>query len=113
MAFDDDSRLVIEEGLPATAAPSRPPSSSAGKRINTSAVGAPIPTPPRERRRGKPDGYGTVSCVQTFSNGLVVTATSEGTVSQERTGSGVGHSTIKMCCRWNRDIKAWVIKANT
>ncbi|CAM9458926.1 unnamed protein product [Laminaria digitata] len=88
MAFDDDSRIVVQEGEPAPLPP--PPlqaSSGGGKKGKTIVVHAkPIGK--------KPDGYGTVSCVQTFPTGLVVTTGSDGTVGMQfvpnSKGAGAG-----------------------
>lgn len=95
MGFDDNSRLVIAEGIPA--AESSPV--SAGKRTSksTAASSATNSRPKsgrssaRKRPHGKPDGFGTVSCAHTFPTGLVVTTGSSGTVS-ERGGENKGNS---------------------
>lgn len=73
MAFDDDSRIVVQEGEPAPPPPPRLSASSGGKKGK----------PQVQKKPGgkKPDGFGTVSCVQTFPTGLVVTTGSDGTVS--------------------------------
>ena len=73
MAFDDDSRIVVQEGEPAPPAPPPLSASAGGKKGKTNVQTKPVAK--------KPDGFGTVSCVQTFPTGLVVTAGSDGTVS--------------------------------
>lgn len=89
MAFDDTSRIVVSEGSP-PAAGSPPP--SAGKRADKSSpsnksrpksgrAGAAISG--GRHRHGKPDGFGSISCVHTFPTGLVVSTGSDGTVSEE------------------------------
>ncbi|CAM9879749.1 unnamed protein product, partial [Sphacelaria rigidula] len=89
MAFDDTSRIVVSEGSP-PAAGSPPP--SAGKRADKSSpsnksrpksgrAGAAISG--GRHRHGKPDGFGSISCVHTFPTGLVVSTGSDGTVRME------------------------------
>lgn len=75
MSFDDDSRIVVKEGQPPPpATPSRPASSSKREAQKSTA--------PSHGIGGKPDGFGTVICVQTFPTGLVVSTGSNGTVSR-------------------------------
>lgn len=88
MSFDDDSRIVIKEGQPRPpSASSRPASSKGDKRKSATKAATPAPraaTPSSRGRNGgegKPDGFGTVRCVQTFPTGLVVSTGSDGTVS--------------------------------
>lgn len=80
MSFDDDSRVVIKEGQPPPPLPSsRPASSSKGEKRKSTAA------PPTLNDGGrKPDGFGTVTCVQTFPTGLVVSTGSDGAVSYSR-----------------------------
>lgn len=83
MAFDDESRIVVKEGFSTPPwTPSRP-TSSGGKGGNSNPQATPaLKAFNRGRRGGKPDGFGTVSCVHTFPTGLVVTTNSDGTVSE-------------------------------
>lgn len=87
MSFDDDSRIVVKEGQPPPPAPPSRPASSSKKEVrkSTSANTAPSPSSPH-CGGGKPDGFGTITCVQTFPTGLVVSTGSDGTVS--RGGAG-------------------------
>ncbi|CAN0080547.1 unnamed protein product, partial [Scytosiphon promiscuus] len=87
MSFDDDSRIVIKEGHPRPPSASSRPASSKGE-TRKSTTKAPAPSPPattfssrsRNGREEKPDGFGTMRCVQTFPTGLVVSIGSDGTV---------------------------------
>lgn len=80
MAFDDDSRIVIQEGVPPPPPPP-PMSASPGGKKGKMATSTPTNVQHAKSTGKKPDGFGTISCVQTFPTGLVVTTSSDGTVS--------------------------------
>lgn len=92
MSFSDDSRIVVKEGQPPPPPPSRPASSKGETRKSKTTQGS-LPAVGLSSRglnggRGKPDGFGTVTCVHTFPTGLVVSTGSGGTVSGA--GGGLG-----------------------
>jgi len=85
MSFDDDSRIVVKEGMPPPPAPSSRPASSSKREARKSTT---TNTARSHGGGGKPDGFGTVTCVQTFPTGLVVSTGSDGTVSRGGQGKG-------------------------
>lgn len=88
MGFDDETRIVVAEGLPPQSPPTPRPASGSGRKTagkttnsaKTATTTSSFATPARGVMGQKPDGYGTVSCAHTFPTGLVVTTRSDGTV---------------------------------
>ncbi|CAM9091877.1 unnamed protein product [Ectocarpus fasciculatus] len=85
MSFSDDSRIVVKEGQPPPPPPPSRPASSKGETRKSTTAQSSVPAVGLSSRglnggRGKPDGFGTVTCVHTFPTGLVVSTGSGGTV---------------------------------
>ncbi|CAM9950707.1 unnamed protein product, partial [Ectocarpus sp. 12 AP-2014] len=85
MSFSDDSRIVVKEGQPPPPPPPSRPASSKGETRKSTTTQGSVPAVGLSTRglnggKGKPDGFGTVTCVHTFPTGLVVSTGSGGTV---------------------------------